>query len=110
MEPERWFNFVGHFFVPSKNGVGFSCHKSPVDSHHFFLFEYRHNGLERATVFACHIFGADERTVEGSQRVDARLREFGIFVAVKRDNVGVSHLKIIKFFQFLAPNSRSDRL
>ena len=61
VEPERWLLHLRHRFIPRKDGIGLATDEAPVDGSHIVLLEERENGLEIATIAACHILGADHR-------------------------------------------------
>ncbi len=110
VEPQRRLLNIRHRLVPREDGIGLATNKSPVDSCNVVLLQEWENRLEITAIAACHILGADHRTVVFAERINALAMDLRVAIVVVGDNIRVCQLELVEFRTFYKPYTHRERL
>ncbi len=109
VEPDFGFRTIGHWSIPSIDGIGFAGNQAPIISSNIFAFQNRHNVFKQAVTRACHIFRTNKRLLSKQAKcIDIPFMVDRIAIIVIGNDVGIFDLIIAKFFksQFQMPAER----
>ena len=98
VEPDFGFRTIGHWSIPSIDGIGFAGNQPPIVGPDIFAFEYWHYVLKEAVARTCHVFCTNKRLLgKQAKCINIPFMVDRIAIIVIRDDVGIFDLIIAKF-------------